>query len=135
MKEQNIPLRLFPVTLFSFFGLWGEEWGFRLLCCKFVLWFVFLPWPGHPSLQNVEESLRHVDTTFFLGKVGFLATGGKRVPCLLLPTPAEGSLFPGLSRLLAEAAWGMERARPFDPALLVVFQKANPSRSFCLVNC
>ncbi|XP_036787336.1 centromere protein M isoform X3 [Manis pentadactyla] len=27
------------------------------------------------SLQNVEESLRHVDTTFFLGKVGFLATG------------------------------------------------------------
>lgn len=78
MKEQNIPLRLFPVTLFSFFGLWGEEWGFRLLCCKFVLWFVFLPWPGHPSLQNVEESLRHVDTTFFLGKVGFLATGAGR---------------------------------------------------------
>lgn len=30
------------------------------------------------SLQNVEESLRHVDTTFFLGKVGFLATGAGR---------------------------------------------------------
>nr|KAF6367911.1 centromere protein M [Myotis myotis] len=29
------------------------------------------------SLQNVEESLRHVDATFFLGKVGFLVTGGK----------------------------------------------------------
>nr|XP_019589991.1 PREDICTED: centromere protein M isoform X1 [Rhinolophus sinicus] len=27
------------------------------------------------SLQNVEESLHHVDATFFLGKVGFLATG------------------------------------------------------------
>ncbi|XP_077770445.1 centromere protein M isoform X9 [Canis aureus] len=27
------------------------------------------------SLQNVEESLRHVDATFFLGKVGFLAMG------------------------------------------------------------
>ncbi|XP_005625879.1 centromere protein M isoform X4 [Canis lupus baileyi] len=26
-------------------------------------------------LQNVEESLRHVDATFFLGKVGFLAMG------------------------------------------------------------
>ncbi|XP_036281360.1 centromere protein M [Pipistrellus kuhlii] len=30
------------------------------------------------SLQNVEESLRHVDTTFFLGKVGFLVTGAGR---------------------------------------------------------
>ncbi|KAM6216043.1 centromere protein M [Rhynchocyon petersi] len=27
------------------------------------------------SLQNVKESLRHVDTSFFLGKVCFLATG------------------------------------------------------------
>lgn len=27
------------------------------------------------SLQNVEKSLHHVDATFFLGKVGFLATG------------------------------------------------------------
>ncbi|XP_006776018.1 PREDICTED: centromere protein M isoform X1 [Myotis davidii] len=30
------------------------------------------------SLQNVEESLRHVDATFFLGKVGFLVTGAGR---------------------------------------------------------
>ncbi|XP_045690880.1 centromere protein M [Phyllostomus hastatus] len=30
------------------------------------------------SLQNVEESLRHVDAAFFLGKVGFLATGAGR---------------------------------------------------------
>ncbi|XP_047598598.1 centromere protein M isoform X3 [Lutra lutra] len=29
-------------------------------------------------LRNVEESLRHVDATFFLGKVGFLATGAGR---------------------------------------------------------
>ncbi|XP_023618042.1 centromere protein M isoform X4 [Myotis lucifugus] len=29
-------------------------------------------------LQNVEESLRHVDATFFLGKVGFLVTGAGR---------------------------------------------------------
>nr|XP_035954173.1 centromere protein M isoform X2 [Halichoerus grypus] len=28
------------------------------------------------SLRNVEESLHHVDATFFLGKVGFLITGG-----------------------------------------------------------
>ncbi|XP_019064489.1 centromere protein M [Fukomys damarensis] len=27
------------------------------------------------SLQNVEKSLRHVDASFFLGKVCFLATG------------------------------------------------------------
>ncbi|KAM7115453.1 centromere protein M isoform 2-T2 [Molossus nigricans] len=30
------------------------------------------------SLQNVEESLHHVDATFFLGKVSFLATGAGR---------------------------------------------------------
>ncbi|XP_026335312.2 centromere protein M isoform X1 [Ursus arctos] len=30
------------------------------------------------SLRNVEDSLRHVDATFFLGKVGFLATGAGR---------------------------------------------------------
>ncbi|XP_013366723.1 PREDICTED: centromere protein M isoform X2 [Chinchilla lanigera] len=29
-------------------------------------------------LQNVEESLRHVDASFFLGKVCFLATGAGR---------------------------------------------------------
>lgn len=39
------------------------------------------------SLRNVEESLRHVDATFFLGKVGFLATGGKFIPPLPLPHP------------------------------------------------
>ncbi|KAM5251053.1 centromere protein M isoform 2-T2 [Hipposideros larvatus] len=32
------------------------------------------------SLQNVEKSLHHVDATFFLGKVGFLATGGGKLP-------------------------------------------------------
>ncbi|XP_075863077.1 centromere protein M isoform X3 [Microcebus murinus] len=32
------------------------------------------------SLQNTEESLRHVDSSFFLGKVCFLATGGGRLP-------------------------------------------------------
>ncbi|NP_001291300.1 centromere protein M isoform e [Homo sapiens] len=42
------------------------------------------------SLQNTEESLRHVDASFFLGKVCFLATGGKYVPRLLLPTPSQG---------------------------------------------
>ncbi|XP_013366724.1 PREDICTED: centromere protein M isoform X4 [Chinchilla lanigera] len=31
------------------------------------------------SLQNVEESLRHVDASFFLGKVCFLATGDHSV--------------------------------------------------------
>ncbi|XP_033089672.1 centromere protein M isoform X3 [Trachypithecus francoisi] len=31
------------------------------------------------SLQNTEESLRHVDASFFLGKVCFLATGGGRL--------------------------------------------------------
>ncbi|XP_057598086.1 centromere protein M isoform X3 [Hippopotamus amphibius kiboko] len=30
------------------------------------------------SLRNVEESLQHVDATFFLGKVTFLATGAGR---------------------------------------------------------
>ncbi|XP_006740426.1 centromere protein M [Leptonychotes weddellii] len=30
------------------------------------------------SLRNVEESLHHVDATFFLGKVGFLITGAGR---------------------------------------------------------
>ncbi|KAM5289156.1 centromere protein M [Ctenodactylus gundi] len=30
------------------------------------------------SLQSVEESLRHVDASFFLGKVCFLATGAGR---------------------------------------------------------
>uniref|UniRef100_A0A8C4PFR8 Centromere protein M n=1 Tax=Equus asinus TaxID=9793 RepID=A0A8C4PFR8_EQUAS len=30
------------------------------------------------SLRNVEESLHHVDATFFLGRVGFLATGAGR---------------------------------------------------------
>eukprot|EP00070_Physeter_catodon_P000100 XP_007099947.2 centromere protein M isoform X1 [Physeter catodon] len=30
------------------------------------------------SLRNVEESLHHVDATFFLGKVSFLATGAGR---------------------------------------------------------
>ncbi|XP_012590685.1 PREDICTED: centromere protein M [Condylura cristata] len=30
------------------------------------------------SLQNVEESLRHVDAPFFLGKVIFLVTGAAR---------------------------------------------------------
>uniref|UniRef100_A0A7N9IAX5 Centromere protein M n=1 Tax=Macaca fascicularis TaxID=9541 RepID=A0A7N9IAX5_MACFA len=30
------------------------------------------------SLQNTEESLRHVDASFFLGKVCFLATGAGR---------------------------------------------------------
>ncbi|XP_054438527.1 centromere protein M isoform X2 [Pteronotus mesoamericanus] len=30
------------------------------------------------SLQVVEKSLHHVDTTFFLGKVGFLVTGAGR---------------------------------------------------------
>ncbi|XP_072829711.1 centromere protein M isoform X4 [Vicugna pacos] len=29
------------------------------------------------SLRNVEESLHHVDASFFLGKVSFLATGGE----------------------------------------------------------
>lgn len=37
------------------------------------------------SLRNVEESLHHVDTTFFLGKVGFLITGGKCIPPLPPP--------------------------------------------------
>uniref|UniRef100_A0A8C0ZYQ8 Centromere protein M n=1 Tax=Castor canadensis TaxID=51338 RepID=A0A8C0ZYQ8_CASCN len=32
------------------------------------------------SLQNVEESLHHVDASFFLGKVCFLTTGGGRLP-------------------------------------------------------
>ncbi|XP_012332105.1 centromere protein M isoform X4 [Aotus nancymaae] len=31
------------------------------------------------SLQNTEESLHHVDASFFLGKVCFLATGGGRL--------------------------------------------------------
>ncbi|XP_008843007.1 centromere protein M isoform X2 [Nannospalax galili] len=31
------------------------------------------------SLQNVEESLQHVDSSFFLGKVCFLVTGGRRL--------------------------------------------------------
>uniref|UniRef100_A0A8C6C3S9 Centromere protein M n=1 Tax=Monodon monoceros TaxID=40151 RepID=A0A8C6C3S9_MONMO len=39
------------------------------------------------SLRNVEESLHHVDATFFLGKVSFLATGGKCIPPLPL-TPS-----------------------------------------------
>ncbi|VFV35619.1 centromere protein m isoform 1 [Lynx pardinus] len=30
------------------------------------------------SLRNVEESLHHVDATFFLGKAAFLATGAGR---------------------------------------------------------
>lgn len=51
----------------------GGGGGHGLLCCKVC--FLARAWP--PSLQNVEESLRHVDAAFFLGKVGFLVTGGK----------------------------------------------------------
>uniref|UniRef100_A0A8D1NQ59 Centromere protein M n=1 Tax=Sus scrofa TaxID=9823 RepID=A0A8D1NQ59_PIG len=32
------------------------------------------------SLRNVEESLHHVDATFFLGKVSFLVIGDRRLP-------------------------------------------------------
>uniref|UniRef100_A0A8C3XAF3 Centromere protein M n=1 Tax=Catagonus wagneri TaxID=51154 RepID=A0A8C3XAF3_9CETA len=32
------------------------------------------------SLRKVEESLHHVDATFFLGKVSFLVTGDRRLP-------------------------------------------------------
>ncbi|XP_012493573.1 PREDICTED: centromere protein M isoform X2 [Propithecus coquereli] len=39
------------------------------------------------SLQNTEESLHHVDTSFFLGKVCFLATGGGRLPSRHGPAP------------------------------------------------
>ncbi|XP_049740509.1 centromere protein M isoform X7 [Elephas maximus indicus] len=35
------------------------------------------------SLQNVEESLCHVDASFFLGKVCFLATGAKEPQVLI----------------------------------------------------
>uniref|UniRef100_A0A8D1GV34 Centromere protein M n=1 Tax=Sus scrofa TaxID=9823 RepID=A0A8D1GV34_PIG len=34
------------------------------------------------SLRNVEESLHHVDATFFLGKVSFLVTGARGAGCL-----------------------------------------------------
>ncbi|XP_035954175.1 centromere protein M isoform X3 [Halichoerus grypus] len=39
------------------------------------------------SLRNVEESLHHVDATFFLGKVGFLITGGGRLSSHGGPAP------------------------------------------------
>lgn len=57
-----------------FSGLWMWGRGRDCLLCGKVC-FLAPAWP--PSLQNVEESLRHVDATFFLGKVGFLVTGGK----------------------------------------------------------
>lgn len=99
---------------------------------RFVFWFVFSPWPGHPSLRNVEESLHHVDATFFLGKVGFLATGGKCVPRLLLPSPHREQCVAGCcSGLLAKAAWLLERTWALESDLLSVFLKANLSRSFC----
>ena len=82
--------------------LWDQRRGgfFCLLCCETCPLLVFLPWPGRPSLQSVEESLCHLDAAFFLGKVAFLATGGECLPCLL-PwvgpwwTPCRGSLGDG----------------------------------------
>lgn len=91
MERQSIPLGLFPVTLMSFSGLSEVRGvGASAFCAvSFVLCSVFSP--HHPSLRNVEESLHHVDATFFLGKVSFLVTGGKCPPrCLLLPTPHPG---------------------------------------------
>lgn len=72
--------------------------GHCLLCCKVC--FLALAWP--PSLQNVEESLRHVDATFFLGKVGFLVTGGKCAP----RPPRAVCRAPSLLRRLADGRNG-----------------------------
>ncbi|KAG8517908.1 Centromere protein M [Galemys pyrenaicus] len=58
-----VPLRPFPVTT-----------GVRR-CCKDCPLLCLRPCSGHPSLQKVEESLRHVDAPYFLGKVVFLVTG------------------------------------------------------------
>ncbi|XP_040346623.1 centromere protein M isoform X4 [Herpailurus yagouaroundi] len=46
------------------------------------------------SLRNVEESLHHVDATFFLGKAAFLATGVSSP----VPVPFFGSASPSLSK-------------------------------------
>jgi len=51
------------------------------------------------SLQNTEESLRHVDASFFLGKVCFLATGGNWAGEPLQHSPAHrGEAGPHLSK-------------------------------------
>ncbi|XP_048971746.1 centromere protein M isoform X6 [Canis lupus dingo] len=60
------------------------------------------------SLQNVEESLRHVDATFFLGKVGFLAMGEGRLS-------SHRGAAPGTHA--ADLRW--PRARRLSPELAV----------------
>ncbi|XP_072598945.1 centromere protein M isoform X7 [Vulpes vulpes] len=63
------------------------------------------------SLQNVEESLRHVDATFFLGKVGFLAMGEGRLSshCGAAPgTHAADLRWPRARRLSPEPAVPVE---------------------------
>ncbi|KAM7115454.1 centromere protein M isoform 3-T3 [Molossus nigricans] len=66
------------------------------------------------SLQNVEESLHHVDATFFLGKVSFLATGGGGLPRHhgAAPGPHAADLrWPRARRLSPEPAVSAEELR------------------------
>nr|XP_055185229.1 centromere protein M isoform X4 [Nyctereutes procyonoides] len=82
------------------------------------------------SLQNVEESLRHVDATFFLGKVGFLAMGaGQESHCSIhrntitkLANTYRSPLFfcdlEALTwRLLCCACWHQARGQSCSPYL------------------
>ncbi|XP_063099873.1 centromere protein M isoform X3 [Cavia porcellus] len=62
------------------------------------------------SLQNAEASLHHMDTSFFLGRVCFLATGGGRLPCQ--PGTAPGAHAADLRRPRA----GRLGAEPAVPA-------------------
>ncbi|XP_040842831.1 centromere protein M isoform X1 [Ochotona curzoniae] len=60
------------------------------------------------SLQNVEKSLCHVDASYFLGKVCFLATGGGGLPCHHGAAPGPHA---------ADLRWPRARCLGHEPAV------------------
>ncbi|XP_036064669.1 centromere protein M isoform X2 [Onychomys torridus] len=62
------------------------------------------------SLQNVEECLNHVDSSFFLGKVCFLVTGGGKLSGYRGTAPGTHA---------ADLRWPRARDLGAEPAVLV----------------
>ncbi|XP_077908784.1 centromere protein M isoform X2 [Ictidomys tridecemlineatus] len=83
VNRPRIDLIVFVINLHSKYR--PEKQGLCCLHCEVcppLVCFLALAWP--PSLQHVEESLHHVDASFFLGRVCFLGTGaGQEHHCSL----------------------------------------------------
>ncbi|XP_076412522.1 centromere protein M isoform X3 [Peromyscus maniculatus bairdii] len=62
------------------------------------------------SLRNVEECLNHVDSSFFLGKVCFLVTGGGKLSSRRGTAPGPHA---------ADLRWPRARGLSAEPAVLV----------------